>query len=58
LLNPGETVEFGRFAPGNFRTVPSEQVSRRHVALMLNESSELLTVTDLNSTNGTAVLGW
>lgn len=57
-LTPGQTLEFGRFAPGNFRAEPSEQVSRRHVALTLNATSDLLTVADLNSTNGTAVLGW
>lgn len=58
LLAPGETVEFGRQAPGGFLVEPSDQVSRRHVALTLSESSEQLLVTDLHSTNGTAVLGW
>ncbi|MCW2548007.1 MAG: hypothetical protein JWN96_2467, partial [Mycobacterium sp.] len=48
----------GRFVPGEFLLQPSDQVSRRHVALALNETGDLLTVTDLNSTNGTAVLGW
>jgi PPM family protein phosphatase len=57
-LAPGQTVEFGRYAPGGFLIEPSDQVSRRHVAVTLNESSELLSVSDLNSTNGTAVLGW
>ncbi len=57
-LAPGHTVEFGRHSPGNFRVEPSDEVSRRHIAVTLNESSELLSVTDLNSTNGTAVLGW
>jgi serine/threonine protein phosphatase PrpC len=57
-LPPGHTVEFGRFVPGEFLLQPSDQVSRRHVALALNETGDLLTVTDLNSTNGTAVLGW
>ena len=57
-LPPGHTVEFGRLAPGNFRIEPSDQVSRRHVALTLSATGDLLSVTDLNSTNGTAVLGW
>jgi PPM family protein phosphatase len=58
LLAPGQAVEFGRYTPGGFRVEPSDQVSRRHVVLALSESSELLSVTDLHSTNGTAVLGW
>jgi serine/threonine protein phosphatase PrpC len=57
-LAPGQTVEFGRLAPGNFRIEPSDQVSRRHVALTLSATGDLLLVTDLNSTNGCAVLGW
>lgn len=57
-LTPGQTVEFGRYAPGGFLLDPSDQVSRRHVALTLNETSQMLSVTDLHSTNGTAVLGW
>jgi serine/threonine protein phosphatase PrpC len=57
-LPAGQTIEFGRLAPGNFRTDPSDQVSRRHVALALNETGDMLSVTDLHSTNGTAVLGW
>jgi hypothetical protein len=57
-LLPGQTLEFGRAAPGGFLIEPSEQVSRRHVALTLNEAGDMLSVTDLNSTNGTAVLGW
>ncbi len=57
-LDPGGTIEFGRSIPGNFLSEPTSQVSRRHVALSLNETSDLLTVTDLHSTNGTAVLGW
>ena len=57
-LMPGESIEFGRYEPGGFVTEPSEQVSRRHMALTLNESTELLTVADLNSTNGTTVIGW
>jgi serine/threonine protein phosphatase PrpC len=57
-LPPGLTVEFGRLAPGRFRSEPSDQVSRRHVAVTLSPAGDLLTVTDLNSTNGTAVLGW
>jgi serine/threonine protein phosphatase PrpC len=57
-LAPGKTIEFGRNAPGDFLLEPSDQVSRRHVALALNETGDLLTVTDLHSTNGTAVLGW
>ncbi len=58
LLAPGQSLEFGRYAPGDFLSEPSDQVSRRHVVLTLSESSELLSVTDLHSTNGTAVLGW
>ncbi len=58
LLGPGQTIEFGRSTPGNFRENPSDQVSRRHVALALNETGDMLSVTDLHSTNGTAVLGW
>jgi serine/threonine protein phosphatase PrpC len=57
-LQAGHPVEFGRYEPGGFRTEPSERVSRRHMALQLSEGSELLVVSDLNSTNGTAVLGW
>jgi protein phosphatase len=57
-LQPGQPLEFGRHEPGGFRTEPSDQVSRRHMALQLSEASDLLTVSDLNSTNGTAVLGW
>ena len=57
-LTPAQTLEFGRYEPGGFLRVPSDQVSRRHMALALNESSDALVVTDLNSTNGTAVLGW
>ena len=57
-LQPGQTLEFGRAEPGDFRVVPSEQVSRRHVALTLNPGADLLSVADLHSTNGTAVLGW
>jgi PPM family protein phosphatase len=57
-LQPGQPVEFGRHEPGGFLTEPSDQVSRRHMAISLDEASELLTVSDLNSTNGTAVIGW
>jgi serine/threonine protein phosphatase PrpC len=57
-LLPGEPVEFGRYEPGGFVTEPSDQVSRRHMALQLNESAGMLTVSDLNSTNGTTVIGW
>ena len=57
-LLPGQPVEFGRHEPGGFRVEPSEQVSRRHMALALSEASDMLTVSDLNSTNGTAVIGW
>ena len=57
-LVAAQTLEFGRYEPGGFLRAPSDQVSRRHMALTLNESSDALVVTDLNSTNGTAVLGW
>ncbi len=57
-LTPGQPVEFGRNEPGDFLAEPSDQVSRRHMALLLNETSDTLTVSDLNSTNGTAVIGW
>ncbi len=57
-LTPGQPLEFGRHEPGGFRTEPSDQVSRRHLVLQLSQDSDLLTVSDLNSTNGTAVLGW
>ncbi len=57
-LTPGRSLEFGRAAPGEFLVEPSDQVSRRHVALTLSEAGDMLSVTDLNSTNGTAVLGW
>ncbi len=57
-LHPGQPVEFGRYEPGGFSTEPSDEVSRRHMALRLSEASDLLTVSDLNSTNGTAVIGW
>ncbi|HEX4429052.1 MAG TPA: protein phosphatase 2C domain-containing protein [Frankiaceae bacterium] len=57
-LRPGQPLEFGRYEPGGFRTEPSDQVSRRHMVLSLSEAADLLTVSDLNSTNGTAVLGW
>jgi serine/threonine protein phosphatase PrpC len=57
-LQPGQPLEFGRYEPGGFRTEPSDQVSRRHMALCLSEAADMLTVTDLNSTNGTAVIGW
>jgi PPM family protein phosphatase len=57
-LEPGRTIEFGRFEPGGFRGELSEEVSRRHVALTLSQASDLLSVADLHSTNGTAVLGW
>jgi serine/threonine protein phosphatase PrpC len=57
-LQPGQPLEFGRYEPGGFRTEPSDQVSRRHMVLSLSEAADMLTVTDLNSTNGTAVLGW
>jgi pSer/pThr/pTyr-binding forkhead associated (FHA) protein len=51
-------VEFGRHEPGGFLVEPSDQVSRRHMALALSEASDTLTVSDLTSTNGTAVIGW
>jgi protein phosphatase len=57
-LLPGQPVEFGRHEPGGFLAEPSDQVSRRHMALALSEASDTLTVSDLNSTNGTAVIGW
>ncbi len=57
-LEPGRTVTFGRAEPGGFRVVPSDQVSRRHLALTLSAGEDLLSVADLHSTNGTAVLGW
>jgi serine/threonine protein phosphatase PrpC len=57
-LHPGQPVEFGRHAPGGFSVEPSDQVSRRHMALCLSQDSDTLTVSDLNSTNGTTVLGW
>jgi PPM family protein phosphatase len=57
-LQPGQPLEFGRYEPGRFRTEPSDQVSRHHMALSLSEAADMLTVSDLNSTNGTAVLGW
>jgi serine/threonine protein phosphatase PrpC len=57
-LGPGTSIEFGRLMPGNYLIEPSDQVSRRHVALALSANGEMLSVTDLNSTNGTAVLGW
>ncbi len=57
-LHPGQPVEFGRHEPGGFLVEPSDQVSRRHMALALSEGSDMLTVSDLTSTNGTAVIGW
>jgi hypothetical protein len=57
-LQPGQPLEFGRYEPGGFRTELSDQVSRRHMALCLSEAADMLTVSDLNSTNGTAVIGW
>ena len=47
-----------RHEPGGFLVEPSDQVSRRHMALGLSEASDMLTVSDLTSTNGTAVIGW
>ena len=57
-LHPGQPVEFGRHEPGGFLVEPSDQVSRRHMALALSDASDTLTVSDLTSTNGTAVIGW
>lgn len=55
FISPGETIAIGREKDTAQTFELTDDVSRQHATITIDESGRTLTVTDLNSTNGTNV---